>query len=191
MQFPDLPPMDDKVPSDARSVIAFWSGAGPDLWFAKSAEFDATFRERFIELHEAAASRQLSAWEDSAYGALALVILLDQFPRNAFRDTVRMYASDELAVSVSLRALDRALDGHVREDLRIFFYLPFAHSETLADQELSVALAEALPAPIPQHAQRHRDIIHRFGRFPHRNAMLGRDTTEAEQSYLDNGGFKG
>jgi uncharacterized protein (DUF924 family) len=116
--------------------------------------------------------------------ALALCILLDQFPRNAFRGTPRMYATDELARHTARAAIDAGLD------LRLI-YLPFGHSEDLADQDRSVELAKRLPAPGPSNAERHRDIVRRFGRFPHRNAILGRSMTPEEQRFLDQGGFAG
>lgn len=176
---------------DAASVVAFWREAGPDRWFAKDAEFDRRFRETFLPLHEAAARGDLGAWAATPEGALALVVLLDQFPRNCFRGTPRMYATDALARAVAATALEAGHDKAVAPALRLFFCLPFGHSETLADQERSVALAADLGEPARSHALGHRDIIRRFGRFPHRNAILGRATTPEEQRFLDEGGFAG
>lgn len=179
------------APANAIEVVAFWREAGPALWFAKSPEFDRRFRERFRTLHEAVARQEHGAWLATPTGALALCLLLDQYPRNAFRGTRRMYATDALARSVAERAIAAGHDLAVAPELAVFIYLPFGHSETLADQERSVALARRLGNPDLAHAERHRDIIRRFGRFPHRNAILGRTTTAEEQRYLDEGGFKG
>jgi uncharacterized protein (DUF924 family) len=179
------------VPAKAYSVVEFWQQAGPSKWFAKDAEFDRQFRERLLSTHEAAARGELDGWLATPYGALALILLLDQFPRNAFRGTVRMYATDERARAAAAKAIDAGHDRAVSKELRLFLYLPFGHSETLADQERSVALAEGLGEPDLSHAKRHRDIIRRFGRFPHRNPILGRDMTADEQRYLDEGGYAG
>lgn len=180
-----------QIASEANAIVDFWVEAGPALWFAKNAEFDERFRNRFLLEHEAAARGELAHWERSATGALALTLLLDQFPRNAFRGTPRMYATDGLARQVAARAIGAGLDRAVPEALQVFFYLPFEHSEDLADQERSVALFARLPPPNADHARKHRDIIERFGRFPHRNAILGRVTTVEEQAFLDAGGFAG
>lgn len=177
--------------SAAADVVAFWRQAGPQRWFAKDDAFDADFRARFIDLHLAAARRAHDDWLQTAEGALALMILLDQFPRNCFRGSARMYATDPLARHFAERAIAAGLDQQVTPDLRLFFYLPFAHSENLADQDRSVALGEALGGEQLEHAEGHRAIIRRFGRFPHRNALLGRETTAEEQAFLDEGGFKG
>ena len=176
---------------DALSVIQFWNDAGPKLWFAKDESFDERFRSRFLALHEAAARGELAAWAETAEGVLALILLLDQFPRNAFRGTQRMYTTDAQARAVADTAIAAGLDGAVPPDLRVFVYLPFGHSETLAEQERCVALTRPLGQPNLAHAEGHRDIIRRFGRFPHRNAILGRATTPDEQHYLDQGGYAG
>ena len=177
--------------AEAGAVVDFWREAGPALWFAKDVAFDRRFRDRFLLLHEAAARGELSGWLATADGALALLVLLDQFSRNAFRGTPRMYATDALARQVAHRAIEAGHDRAVDEQLSLFFYLPFAHSEDLADQERSVALARRLAPPNPAHAERHRDIIRRFGRFPHRNPILGRSMTEEEKRYLAEGGYAG
>ena len=122
------------------AIVAFWREAGPDRWFRKDPAFDADFRSRFLAAHELAASGALALWADDAEGALALLILLDQFPRNSFRDTPRMYATDDRALTVAARAIARGFDREVDEALRLFFYLPFGHSENLADQDRSVEL---------------------------------------------------
>ena len=175
----------------AAAIVDFWREAGPESWFAKDPAFDRRFREQFLHQHEAAARGGLGSWMHSATGALALLLLLDQFPRNAFRGTPRMYATDPLARQVAEIVIEAGHDRRVYEQIRHFFYLPFGHSEVLADQERSVALTRHLGAPNFSHAEGHRDIIRRFGRFPHRNALLGRVTTAEEQAFLDAGGFAG
>jgi uncharacterized protein (DUF924 family) len=179
------------TPADAAAVVDFWRDAGPDLWFARDPAFDKRFRERFLSLHEAAATGELADWMTTPDGALALLLLLDQFPRNAFRGTPRMYASDPLARDMARLAIKAGHDRLVPEDMRVFVYLPLGHSEDLADQDYSVELNQRLGPPNSLHAERHRDIVQRFGRFPHRNAILGRPMTPAEQRYLDEGGFAG
>lgn len=172
-------------------VVKFWRDAGPERWFRKDVAFDAQFRERFAAEHEAAARGDLAGWQDSAEGALALLILLDQYPRNSFRNTARMFATDAQAVAIADTAITRGFDRVVGDDMRRFFYLPFMHSERLADQERSVALYRALDGDGLRYAEIHRDAIARFGRFPHRNPVLGRAMTAEEQKYLDEGGFAG
>ncbi len=177
--------------SEADLVVAFWREAGPARWFEKDAGFDARFRTRFLDLHERAAAGEFDAWVGAADPALALVLLLDQFPRNAFRGSARMYATDPEARSVAARIVDAGVDRDIETELRLFCYLPFAHSENPADQDRSVALMRMLGAEALAHAEGHRDIIRRFGRFPHRNALLGRTSTPAEQAFLERGGFAG
>jgi uncharacterized protein (DUF924 family) len=161
------------------------------MWFAKDADFDRRFHERFLELHEAAARGELGDWLVTPESALALLLLLDQYPRNAFRDTPRMYETDLLARQIADAAIAAGHDRGVPDDLALFFYLPFGHSEALADQERGVALVERLGEPNHGRARHHYDIVLRFGRFPHRNTILGRVTTAEEQRYLDEGGYKG
>ena len=173
------------------AIVTFWREAGPGLWFAKDDTFDRRFRDRFLASHEAAARGELAGWAATAGGALGLVLLLDQFPRNAFRGTPRMYATDALARDVAAAAVDAGHDRAVEARLPLFFYLPFGHSEDLADQERSVALARRLGQPDLSHAERHRDIVRRFGRFPHRNPILGRAMRPEEQRFLDDGGYRG
>jgi uncharacterized protein (DUF924 family) len=158
-------------------VVAFWRAVGPKRWFEKDAALDDDVRRRFLSLHEAAAAGKLTKWEQCAEGALALLILLDQFPRNMFRGQTRAFATDPLARAVAGRAILNGFDGAF-PDMRNFFYLPFEHSELLADQERSIALQKAAgDADGRKWAEIHADIIRRFGRFPHRNAVLGRVTT--------------
>ena len=178
------------TPARAQAVVDFWRQSSGH-WFSKSARFDRAFRERFLALHEAAASGELAAWNDTPYGALALLILLDQFPRNAFRGTARMYATDATARRYARAAVAVGCMDAVEPALRLFFCLPFAHSEDRADQDLSVELNSRLGSWTRSHALGHRDIILRFGRFPHRNTLLQRRTTPAEQAFLDSGGFAG
>ena len=182
---------DNGLPEGPQAVVEFWRAAGPALWFAKDDVFDKRFRDRFLAVHEAAARGEFADWAARADGALALVILLDQFPRNAFRGTARMYATDGHARLVADAAIRAGHDRAVENEIAKFFYLPFAHSEDLADQERSVALTRRLGEPDLSHALGHRDIVRRFGRFPHRNSILGRSMTREEQDYLASGGFKG
>ena len=175
----------------AADVVEFWRQAGRSIWFTEDADFDRRFREAFLEAHEAAARGDFDGWLATPEGALALLLLLDQFPRNAFRGTPRMYATDAAARRIAALAVDAGRDRHMPEELRTFFYLPFSHSEDLADQERCVALSRHLGSPDSTDSERHRDIVKRFGRFPHRNAILGRNMTEEEQAFLDQGGYAG
>jgi uncharacterized protein (DUF924 family) len=178
--------------AEAGAVVGFWREAGPDRWFAKDAAFDRRFRDRFLALHEAAARGELDGWAADSAGALALLILLDQYPRNAFRGAPRMYATDEKARTIADLAVARGYDLETPPALRLFFYLPWGHSESLADQDRCVQLvAERLGEPSLSRAKHHREIIRRFGRFPHRNAILDREPTAEELSYLAAGGYMG
>jgi len=173
-------------------VLAFWRAAGPDKWFEKDETFDGEIRERFLDAYTAAAAGRLAAWEEDAESALALVIVIDQFPRNMFRGDARTYAADPLARAIADRAIARGFDKLYLPPERRFFYLPFTHSENLADQERCVALNRAAADEEGvKWAEVHADIIRRFGRFPHRNKALGRATTAEEQAFLDAGGFAG
>ena len=178
---------------DARalSVTKFWRDAGEDAWFEKNDAFDTDFRNRFLDLHYAAARRECDDWNAHAEGSLALMILLDQFPRNCFRGTGHMYATDPLARHLADNAIAAGQDLELEEALRVFLYLPFEHSELLADQERAVVLITAKAPQDVKYALEHHDIIQRFGRFPHRNRMLGRETTPEERAFLDGGGFSG
>ncbi len=187
--------LDEMTPAE---VLAFWfaaergtSGYGRQRarWFAKDDAFDAEVRERLAAAHEAAAAEALGEWAASVEGALALVILLDQVPRNIFRGTARAYASDALARAAASAAIARGRDRELVPVERMFLYLPFEHSEALADQERALTLFQELEAfpetrGITETAWRHAEIIRRFGRFPHRNAALGRATTRAEAEFL-------
>lgn len=161
--------------------MAKWFGGGPD--------FDEACRTHLLDDHFSASRRELENWMDSADGALALGILLDQIPRNVFRGSAHSYATDPLALHYAARAIDAGLDAAVDENLRLFLYLPFEHSEDPAHQARAVALFEALGnANLLGYAHAHRDVIAQFGRFPHRNAALGRSNTPGEQAWLDAGG---
>ncbi len=176
--------------SVARQVVEFWRAAGPQRWFARDDQFDAEFRRRFLDAHYVAARRSCEDWLETAEGALALMLLLDQFPRNCFRNTAHSYATDGLARHYATRAIEEGLDRELTPQLRAFIYLPFEHSEDPLDQERSVAMFEVLgDLEYLRYAELHRDIIRRFGRFPHRNAALGRIPTPEELDFLATGGF--
>jgi uncharacterized protein (DUF924 family) len=177
-------------------VTGFWTAAGPAKWWAQSAAFDDAIRLRFEPVHHAAARGEYAAWEATADGALALILLLDQFPRNLYRRSAHAFATDPLARAIARRAVETGKDRTTAADLRPFVYMPFMHSEDLADQDMSTALFEAYDAETGElsnlkFAVEHREIIRRFGRFPHRNPMLGRGMTAAEQEFLNEGGFSG
>ena len=183
-------------PIKPAEVAAFWREAGPKAWFAHDAAFDQTVRERLGPAHLVASRGELGAWADGPEGALALLILLDQAPRNIYRGSAHAFASDPLARATARLALAHRWDQGVEPLMRPFFYLPFDHSESKEDQDFSVALSEAHRDATGDEgtlhwAIVHRDIIIRFGRFPHRNACLGRATTPEEQAFLDEGGFAG
>jgi uncharacterized protein (DUF924 family) len=173
-------------------ILAFWRAAGHDRWYARDDAFDAEIRERYLDLWRKAAGGGLSSWERSDNGALALVIVLDQFPRNMFRGDARTYASDALAREVARRAIERGVDSRIDPDLLEFLYLPFMHSEHLPDQLRCIELFRNVGNTEQlKYAEHHADIISRFGRFPHRNRILGRTTTPDERAFLDEGGFSG
>ena len=181
--------------SALRDVIAFWQEAGPGKWFAHDGAFDTAISSRFEALHHAAARGELASWRESWEGSLALLLLLDQFPRNLFRGSAHSYATDQLARHLADAAIAAGHDGQAPAELRVFFYLPFEHSEGLADQDRCLALVQALDAAsgseYARWAATHRDIVARFGRFPHRNAALGRISSPEELAYLARGGFSG
>jgi uncharacterized protein (DUF924 family) len=179
----------EATPAD---IIAFWREAGSDRWYKKDDAFDAEVRRRYLGLWQDAADGKLSSWEQSDDGALALTIVLDQFPRNMFRGDPRTYATDAMARAVAGRAIDRGADARIDPGLLEFLYMPFMHSEHLSDQERCIALfSKTSNTEQQKYAVHHADIISRFGRFPHRNRMLGRSTTPEEQAFLDGGGFSG
>src|SRR5258706_3006132 len=180
----------------AADIVEFWSHSGPSKWFKKPRAFDAAIRARFEAAHHAAARGELDAWAAQGDGALAFVLLLDQFPGNLWRGSAHAYATDPLARAYARAAVAAGHDRQVAAIFRPFFYLPFEHSEDLADQDFGLALYETLEretgdADSLKWSRLHRDIIVRFGRFPHRNRALGRPTSAAEQAFLDEGGFAG
>jgi uncharacterized protein (DUF924 family) len=173
-------------------IVEFWRNAGPKAWFAKDEAFDEAIRARFEAAHLAASRGEYADWAGAAEGALALVLLLDQFPRNLYRGSAHAFATDSLALSIAKSAVAAGHDQAMAIPLRLFFYMPFEHSEAATDQDRSVALITATgEADYTRYAALHRDIIVRFGRFPHRNAVLGRRSTTEELAFLAEGGFKG
>jgi len=189
----DPPPL----PARAQAFIDFWFGP-PDhperlrhkqIWFRGTPEFDAAVRANFAADHDDAVAGRLHKWETEPLSALALVMLLDQVPRNIFRSTPRAFASDALALATTRRCLEHGFDQAVPAAWRVFFYLPFEHSEVLEHQQRGLDLLLALP-PAPgrsgdgKMSRLHLEIIERFGRFPHRNAILGRVSTEEELAFL-------
>lgn len=176
----------------AGEVIDFWRNLGSKGWFSKSDAVDAEIAERFGAVVARAAGGDFDDWRTDPQSCLALILVLDQFSRNIHRGDARAFAGDARAVEVAREALAAGYDKRVDHDLASFFYMPFMHSECLADQQTCVALMHANSgAESLKFALLHRDIIARFGRFPHRNPALGRHTTPAEQAFLDQGGFSG
>ncbi len=175
-------------------VLHFWlSEVGESGWYVAAPEVDSAIKDRFMPTWQAAWEGRLDGWAESAEGALALLIVTDQFSRNMFRGDGRAFATDAIARRVARLAIARSFDLTVPEPQRVFFYMPFEHSEDPADQDWSVALIEArLPATgdgFAHHARLHREIIRRFGRFPFRNAALGRESTTEEAAFLSSGGY--
>lgn len=171
-------------------VLDFWWRAGPKKWFARSDAFDAEIRERFLALYEHAAAGHLDSWSGTPHGLLALLLLLDQFPRNLFRDDARAFATDGKALELAQMGLERDFHRAYPNPVKAFFFLPFEHAEDMAAQEVSVDLfRQHTDEQGYLYALIHMDAIRRFGRFPHRNTVLGRETTAEEAAYLANGGF--
>ncbi len=182
----------DRSTVSPSEVVAFWREAGPERWYVKNAAFDDELRARFLSTWEAARAGKLASWEDSDEGTLALILVLDQFSRNMFRNDPRAFSADPLAREVATRAIAKGVDQRIDASLRAFMYLPFEHSEAVADQERSIALFSAMgDADSLKWAELHADIIRKFGRFPHRNIVLGRKTTAEEAAFLAEGGFAG
>ena len=200
--------MTTALPTDAASALTTWFGheaidapvdvAHRKRWFASDPAFDRELAGRFGALIDAASAGELTAWEESARGALALVLLLDQFTRNVHRDQARAFVADPVARSVAERAIARGFDRALPFFPRSFMYLPFEHGETLALQDRAVALFQGLATDAPaalaeaaaglcHYAEQHRAVIARFGRFPHRNAVLGRESTPEETEFLKGG----
>jgi uncharacterized protein (DUF924 family) len=186
------------LPERAQALLDAWFGPSDDpererprdIWFKSTAEFDASLRRAFLADYEAAAAGALRSWEALPEGALALVLLLDQIPRNIFRGTPRAYATDAAARAVTDRAIERGFDRRVPPVWRRFFYMPLHHSENIDDQRRAQLLFEALPrdpdrsGSLRRYGRPYLEVIERFGRFPHRNAILGRDSTPAEMAFL-------
>jgi uncharacterized protein (DUF924 family) len=182
---------DAREPTPA-DILTFWRGAGGDRWYRRDDTFDADVRQRYLDLWRNAAAGELSSWEATDDGALALTIVLDQFPRNMFRDDALAYSSDPLAREVAARAIDRGVDARVEPALLEFLYMPFMHSEHWPDQLRCIELFRGTAdTGNLGYAEQHADIIRRFGRFPHRNRILGRGSTPEEQAFLGAGGFSG
>ena len=200
--------MSPGVPIGPEEVLDFWfEGVAGDaqaiaarsrVWFQADPAFDRLCRERFGDLHRRAARGDLDAWQETPRGALALVIVLDQFSRNIHRGTSAAFACDAKALACCLRAREHGFDEALHPIERMFLYMPFQHTEDRERQDESVQVWEALAAGVDGeladylensvgHAREHREVVHRFGRFPHRNAVLGRESTPEEQQYLDAG----
>ena len=181
------------MPLSPGDIVTFWSEIGPEKWYAVDPALDATIRTRYLETWVNAARGDYRDWLGSARGALGYLILTDQFPRNMFRGESRAFATDRLARTAAVLATQREWDLQLPEPIRQFFYLPFMHAETVPDQDRAVCL---IVARMPQtgaenllHARAHREVSRRFGRFPHRNDVLGRPSTPEEAAFLDAGGY--
>jgi uncharacterized protein (DUF924 family) len=183
--------------TNPEEVLAFWFGREGEegygefreVWFARDPDFDREIRDRFEAVYEKAAAGGLEFWKEEARSCLALIVVLDQLPRNMFRGDARMYATDGLALAAARHAIEQAYDRELARFQRVFVYLPFEHSEDLENQRLSVELFHRLAEETGQedlliYAVRHLKIIERFGRFPHRNEILGRRTTPEEADFL-------
>lgn len=175
----------------AADVLAFWKEAGPAKWYSQDDGFDQAIRDQFGTVWRAANDGHMPDWSGDAQGALALVILLDQFPRNMFRNDPRAFATDGKAITLAGSILAQGWDREIELPERQFAYMPFMHSEDIAQQNTCVDLMESRMGNDGKdvHARAHREIIQRFGRFPFRNAALGRDTTAEEQAFMDEGGY--
>jgi len=180
--------------NSASDVLSFWADAGPKRWFTKDDAFDRDIEHRFSALVSQAEAGTLANWGDEPESALALIIVLDQFTRNLHRGSGDAFRNDPAALAIANEAIRRGHDRSLGEwaNLRGFFYMPFMHSEKLADQERCIALFREMGSETSlHHAEVHADIIRRFGRFPHRNAVLGRTSSPDEIAFLDAGGFAG
>jgi uncharacterized protein (DUF924 family) len=166
-------------------VLTYWfDELGPEGWFEQHEATDETIRKRFATLHEALFQAFPSMAFDDPDSALAAILVFDQFPRNMFRGEGRAFATDDVAAAIARKAIERGLDAGLPGERKLFLYMPLMHAENLADQEHCVALFSALEGNLVKHAVEHRDIVARFGRFPHRNRALGRKSTAAEQAFL-------
>ncbi|MDB5661389.1 MAG: hypothetical protein JWS10_4004 [Cypionkella sp.] len=179
--------------SEPIEILDYWLGeVGPEGWYAGGAELDATIAERFGEIWQAAFDGGLEHWVEGTVGTLAYLIICDQFSRNMHRDTAKAFATDPQALAAAKKAVAEGWDLDAPEPERQFFYLPFEHSEDMADQNQAVALLTERMSSDPEmalHAKAHREIIAQFGRFPPRNAALGRESTAEELDFLKAGGY--
>ena len=176
----------------AGEILEFWESVGPKGWYEVSPELDEKIREKFLTLWQDANAGKYKDWTLNADKALALIILLDQFPRNMFRGSGESFASDKAALCVAKRAIDHDLDQQIAGNMRQFFYLPLMHSESVGDQDAAVrAFVTRMPGTDNlRHAKAHREVIREFGRFPYRNEALGRSSTDGELAYLKAGGYR-
>ena len=182
----------DRPFPEAHNIVQFWIDAGPEKWFSKDDTFDAEIAERFAGLSALAADGNLDTWLTEPESALALILLLDQFPRNLYRNDARAYAQDGKAVDVAEEAIAHGHDAAYELPLRRFFYLPYMHAEDIVLQQRCIDLCAAIgDEDGVKYSKIHADIIAEFDRFPHRNVVLGRDTTPAERAFLEAGGFAG
>lgn len=177
----------EEAPREVQEVLDFWfHDDAKQRWFASTSAFDQEIRRRFGELYARAATGALIEWERSAEGCLALCILLDQFPRNIFRGDPRAFATDHKALAIAERAIAQGFDRGLPVERKQFFYMPFMHSENLGNQLRAIALCEAARLEEARRAAKdHLNLIRRFGRFPHRNAVLGRPSTPDELAFLE------
>ncbi len=176
----------------AQEVVKFWIDAGAKKWWKKDPEFDAEINRRFGRIHQQACKGECDHWASTPEGALALILVLDQFSRNLHRNSRLAFAQDNKSAALVKAQVEAGNDRKMPSEVQAFCYLPLVHSEDLADQQQAVELMQSLGWEAAlRSAIEHRDIIAEFGRFPHRNEVLGRDTTEAEQKFLDEGGFAG
>jgi uncharacterized protein (DUF924 family) len=175
------------MPDEAEDVLRFWFGElEPDQWWKRDEEVDAAIRARFLGVHERLAEAIPPQWLATPRSRLAAVIVLDQFPRNLFRGSARSFATDAKALALAKETIELGLDAELNQDERVFLYVPFQHSEDPADQAQSVALYEKLgDADTLDFAKKHKWVIDRFGRFPHRNKVLGRKTTAEEREFRE------
>lgn len=179
-------------PIDPRDVLDFWFAADMETWFSKNDEFDRQITERFKAHHEAARDGAYDHWQETANGTLALIILLDQFPRNMYRGSPEAFAADAKALEVAKKMVASGLDMELPQGVRMWIYMPYEHSENLEDQEKCIELMERSGLDdVIEWAHVHADVIRRFGRFPHRNEVLGRTSTPEEIAFLEEGGFSG
>lgn len=181
--------------SEPEAVVEFWlHEVGPKGWYVAADDLDEEIRSRFGDEWRAAKAGERDFWCNGPRGTLAFLILTDQFPRNMFRGKAVAFSTDASALNAARKAVERGFDLEVKEPERVFFYMPFEHSETMEDQDLSVDLVQRkMPETRDEylpHARAHREIIRRFGRFPFRNEALGRESTAEEAAFMKEGGYR-